>query len=134
MLSTLNNWVQPIKNALYDAYTGIVNYIGNPFEGLTDYFKSPANPDKVILDQLRNQHFAQINAENQKASPDYMQVAKNITEDTKQYINKIIAEEIKKLGTPPCDFSVVTLGSMARQESGPVTDLEIGFLIKEKTV
>ncbi|HRE32982.1 MAG TPA: DUF294 nucleotidyltransferase-like domain-containing protein, partial [Candidatus Berkiella sp.] len=59
---------------------------------------------------------------------------KNITQDTKQYINAIINADVKKLGNPPCDFSVITLGSMARQESGPVTDLEIGFLIKNKTV
>ncbi|MCS5711337.1 DUF294 nucleotidyltransferase-like domain-containing protein [Candidatus Berkiella aquae] len=134
MLSTLNNWVQPIKDALYNAYTGIVNFVSNPFDNLSGHFKSAENPDKVKLDQLRNQHFLQINAESQKASPDYMQVAKNISTDTKKYVNAIIADEIKKLGKPPCKFTVITLGSLARKESGPITDLEIGIVMEEKTV
>jgi len=127
-------WLQSIRNALYNAYTGIVNFVKNPFENLTSYFKGNSNPDKNELDNIRNQHFKAISDENSKPKPNYVQLAKDITQDTKKYINNLIEQEIKKLGNPPCDFSVITLGSMARKESGPVTDLEIGFLIKEKSV
>ncbi|MGE3319613.1 MAG: DUF294 nucleotidyltransferase-like domain-containing protein [Candidatus Berkiella sp.] len=129
-----SGWLQSISNALYNAYTGIVNFVKNPFDNLTSYFKGNINPDKQALDNLRNQHFSDISTESNKTSPNYVQLAKNITQDTKQYINNLIDQEIKKLGKPPCDFSVITLGSMARKESGPVTDLEIGFLIKDKSV
>ncbi len=129
-----SGWIQPIKDALYNAYTGIMNYVGNPFTHLANYFSKGQNPDRTQLDTLRNQHFSAINSEAKKASPNYVQLAKNITQDTKNYVNKMIDEEVKRLGKPPCDFSVITLGSMARKESGPVTDLEIGFLIKDKTV
>ncbi len=132
--STTSGWMQPIKNALYNAYTGIINFVGNPFSRLSNYFKKNTNPDRMDLDQNRNQHFQAIQAEALKSAPDYVTLAKNITEDTKKYITKMIDEEVKKLGKPPCEFSVITLGSMARKESGPVTDLEIGFLIKEKSV
>jgi len=131
---TTRGWIQPIKDALYNAYTGIMSYVGNPFARLSNYFKSDTNPDRQKLDTVRNQHFDAIAKEATKSSPDYVQLSKTITQDTKNYINNIVDEEIKKLGKLPCDFSIVTLGSMARKESGPVTDLEIGFLIKEKSL
>lgn len=132
--STTSGWLQPIKDALYNAYTGIMNFVGNPFAKLSNYFKKDSNPDRENLDKNREAHYQAIQAEAQKPVPDYISLSKNITEDTKKYVTKMIDEEVKKLGKPPCEFSVITLGSMARKESGPVTDLEIGFLIKEKSV
>lgn len=127
-------WMQPIKDALYNAYTGIMSYVSNPFTHLANYFNKNQNLDRQQLDNVRNKHFAAINTESQKATPNYVRLAKNITQDTKNYINKLIAEEVKRLGPPPCDFSVVTLGSMARKESGPLTDLEAAILMKEKSI
>jgi hypothetical protein len=132
--STISGWMQPIKDALYNAYTGIMNFVSNPFTHLSNYFKKDSNPDRVNLDRNRNQHYRNIQVEANKPSPDFVSLAKNITADNKKYITKMIDEEIKKLGKPPCEFSVITLGSMARKESGPVTDLEIGFLIKDKSI
>ncbi len=127
-------WWQRLKNRVYDHYQGILNKAKSPFAGLKAYFQQKENQDAVSLNSLRENQFSMINAESQKANPDYAKLTKSITADTKQYMQHIIDDEVKKLGTPPCEFSVVTLGSMAREECGPVTDLEIGFLIKEKTV
>ncbi len=127
-------WWQNLKLKVANAYNGIVDKIKSPFTGLSHYFKQKENKDSVFLNALREKHYNLIAQESNKPNPNYGDITKLISADTKKFINNIIQEEIKKLGKPPCEFSVFTLGSMARQECGPVTDLEIGFLIKEKTV
>ncbi len=127
-------WWQDIKTAVYDHYQGIVNKIKSPFAGLLNYFKQDVNKDSAKLLGLREKHYKLIQEEGLKTNPDYPSITRLISADTKQYIQEMLDDEIKKLGKPPCKFSVVTLGSMAREECGPVTDLEIGFLIEEKTV
>lgn len=127
-------WWQKLKNAVASAYSGILDKIKSPFQGLTQYFQNDINPDSTQLNKLRANQFAQIEAEDKKTNPDFVGVAKAITVDTKKFMQKIIDEEVKKLGKPPCKYSVITLGSMARQECGPVTDLEIGILYDKKDV
>ncbi len=127
-------WWQSLKQNVAMAYNGIVNKIKSPFAGLSDYFKQKENKDSVDIKALREKHFNLIAQESKKPNPNYGDVTKLISADTKQFMGQIIQEEMNKLGKPPCEYSVITLGSMARQECGPVTDLEIGFLIKEKTV
>jgi len=132
--SAKKSWWQSIKDNLYAGYNGILDTLKSPFIGLSKYLNKSNNPDKFNIDALREKQFALIKQEAAKGNPNYMDVSKAITEDNKKYIQNLISEETKKLGKPPCDFTVVTLGSMARKESGPVTDLEIGFIIKEKNV
>jgi hypothetical protein len=134
ILSTAANWWQTLKNKLSSAYVGILDKLKSPFVGLGNYFNQKDNQDKKAIDTLRQSHFDLIAKEFNSAKPDFNKTTKKITQDTKAFIQNILDEEIKKLGKPPCEFNVVTLGSMARQESGPITDLEIGFLLKEKTV
>jgi hypothetical protein len=128
------SWWQKLKNAVSNAYTGIINAIKSPFQGLTQYFTKDQNPDATALLALRKKHFDLIQAEDAKTKPDFVGVAKLITADTKNYMQNIIDQEIKKLGKPPCKHSFVTLGSMAREECGPVTDLEIGILYDKKDI
>ena len=59
---------------------------------------------------------------------------KTLLQETIEYIKKRISETIRQLGKPPVDFSIVTMGSMAQQESGLYTDLEIGILVKERNI
>jgi hypothetical protein len=61
-----------------------------------------------------------------------IQLASNITKGTIAYVNKRIAETVKKIGLPPTQFCIFTMGSMARDESGIFTDLEIGILVAKK--
>ena len=61
-----------------------------------------------------------------------MQIANKATQATIAYVNQRVAETIKKIGPVPTKFSVFTMGSMARDESGFFTDLEIGILVAKK--
>lgn len=61
-----------------------------------------------------------------------MDVTTQIAKATIGYVNTRIAEIIEKLGTAPTKFCVFTMGSLARDESGFFTDLEIGILVEEK--
>lgn len=125
-----NSWWNYFKNKCYDAYNGLL-YYANPFGNISAYEQSQAQVDAKNLSNLRDKHFSTIN--NSNHNDDFAGIARNISSDTKQYISTLIQEEIQKKGKPPCEFSVFTLGSLAREESGPVTDLEIGFLIDKKT-
>jgi len=61
-----------------------------------------------------------------------MQITAKITKATMAYVTKRIDETVKKLGQAPTPFSIFTMGSMARDESGFFTDIEIGIIVKEK--
>lgn len=124
-------WEQ-IKNLLGKAYTGILDLVKTPFDGVTKIFKG--NHDKQAIDKQRQSHFDLIEQESKKINPDYNDVTKKITKNTKSFLNRIIAEEVKKLGKPPCRFSVATFGSAARDETGPVTDVEVAFILENKSV
>jgi hypothetical protein len=63
---------------------------------------------------------------------DCVQLTRKITNATIDYVNTRIAETIKKIGPAPTKFSVFTMGSLARDESGFFTDLEIGILVTKK--
>ena len=128
------SWFQPLKDKFNAAYEGIISLLKSPFDGLSQYFSNSANPDQAKIEAIRKKHYGLIAQERQKAKPNYNDVTKTITRDIKQLVQELINEEIRRLGPPPCEYTIITLGSMARQESGPITDLEIGFLMKEKTV
>jgi len=128
------SWWQGIKDNLNKGYQGILEYVKNPFSGLSTYLKKGNNPDKSELDALRQKHFDLIAEEAKKANPDYNAVTKQITKDTKRYLQKIIKQEEEKLGKAPCKYTIVTLGSLARQETGPITDLEIAILPEKKDI
>ncbi|MGD9592226.1 MAG: DUF294 nucleotidyltransferase-like domain-containing protein, partial [Candidatus Berkiella sp.] len=131
---TTLGWWQSLKNKVYDWYQGIMGNFKSPFAGLKSYFMQEQNQDAKSLNDMRENQFNNIKAQSNKPNPNYAKLTRDISADTKQFMRKVIDEEVQKLGAPPCEFSVVTLGSMAREESGPVTDLEIGFLLKEKSV
>jgi len=128
------SWWESLTAGFNRFYEGIASKVSNPFTGLMTWGRQSQNPDRTKIDALREKHYQLIDKESKATKPDYNKITKIITQDTRGYINQIIAEEQRKLGKAPCEFNVFTLGSMARQESGPVTDLEIGFLVKEKNV
>lgn len=127
------SWFQTLKKAFYDAYEGIYDTISSPFRKLTTWWQGE-NQDKIKLEQMRAKYFQRIEDEQARPQSDYVKITKDISQETRDYVNQIVDEEIQKLGPLPCPFSIVTLGSLARSEAGPVTDLEIGFLIDKKNV
>jgi hypothetical protein len=70
------------------------------------------------------------------------------TEDPDQFTRSVLAdfscaiavflEEILRsgysiLGTPPCEFALISLGSLSRKEMSPYSDLEFAILISENS-
>ena len=105
---------------------------GPEFEGVKKLY-GQAVADRSNLAQLREEHIAKFEQEEKKANPDYLSLTPAITSDTINYINGMIQETIAKAGPPPTPFSLFTMGSMARDESGFYTDLEVGVLGDKKT-
>lgn len=61
-------------------------------------------------------------------------VSVDCTQKMLEFAQKIMSESLNLLSEePPCPFTVVAIGSMARGEATPYSDLEYIFLIKEKT-
>lgn len=56
-----------------------------------------------------------------------------ISMDMKEFMKIILNQSIKKVGSPPCAFALVGLGSLARQEMTPFSDYEFIFLIETDT-
>jgi len=63
-------------------------------------------------------------------------IYRELTADMKQLIRQMIADCIEEysllLGYPPCEYAFFGLGSMARDEMTPYSDLEFGILIAEE--
>ena len=52
------------------------------------------------------------------------------TADLVAFSRSIILSSMEMLDEPPCSFSVIGLGSIARGEATPYSDLEYGFLVE----
>ncbi len=89
-----------------------------------------ASTDRQELKALRDVYMKEYTQNNMKSN--CIQITNKITTATMAYVTKRINETVKKLGPAPTPFSIFTMGSMARDESGFFTDLEIGIIVKEK--
>lgn len=105
---------------------------GPRFDKLSQLY-GQASSDRSNLKNLRDKHIQLFSEEAAKPNPDYLGLTPGITTDMINYINTIIDETVHKMPPPPTRFEIFTLGSMARDESGFFTDLEIGILVAEKT-
>ncbi|MBF5059734.1 tetratricopeptide repeat protein [Candidatus Neptunochlamydia vexilliferae] len=54
-----------------------------------------------------------------------------LTEKFKDLIRLIVSKAVQFIGPPPTKFAVFGLGSMARYEMSPYSDVEFGFVIEE---
>lgn len=106
---------------------------GPEFEPLKNLY-AQATQDRKELNDLRERNIARYFAARDAQNPDFVTIAHDVTEETIAYVKKRITQTIVELGAPPTDFALFTMGSMARQESGFYTDLEIGILVKEKNI
>lgn len=147
-----------IKNVLLSTSLVALTTITSPTLAFTDTLESTSAAPKVKtrewgakFDVVKNT-FGQITEEKsklasirQKNSDDFKRLSangpvdmesflKSVDKENKAFMSTIIDEEVKALGLDPSTFSVFTMGSMARQESGLYTDLEIFFVVKEKNI
>ena len=107
---------------------------GPAFNAVSKTF-GQASYDRTKLADVRTKYIDVFNQEQQKSNPDYVKLSKQISDETIKYNNNIFYQTIEKMkptyGPPPTPFSVFTMGSLARKESGFFTDLEIGILVEK---
>ncbi len=115
------------------AYDGMLSSVKYPFQALSRLL-SGAQDDRDSLAKLRETHYQSIEQGHENPHTNYFDLSKLCTEDTKDWVNAIIKEEMEALGNPPVDFVVIASGSLARKEAGPVTDLEFAILLKEESL
>ncbi|HBN23285.1 MAG TPA: hypothetical protein DD412_08635 [Holosporales bacterium] len=117
-------YTSPLGKWLSDVY-------GASREQMTRWF-SDTEADRYGLKRLRDNAIDEYDYEVQNAVPQYNQLTKDISDENIKWVSKIMDSIIKDLGveTPP-GFSIFTMGSLARGESGFYTDLEIGFLVDD---
>jgi len=105
---------------------------GDKFQSLNKVFGQAQN-DRQELNEMRNKHIDLFKQMQDNGDEDYRSLTKIITQDTIAYINKRVQAIIQKLGPTPTRYSLFSLGSMPREESGFYTDLEIGILLEKNT-
>jgi hypothetical protein len=99
--------------------------------------------DKAKLANIRkdgSDKFLKLSAE---GSVDMRAFLSEVDAQNKKYVSEVFDQEIhvmmndpkfQALGMDANTFSIFTMGSMARSESGLYTDLEIFFVVKDKTI
>ncbi len=133
LVKPLGNGANPAKQLSPNPFKVKTREWGPEFKSLENLFGC-ATQDRKELNDLRQRNIERYLAIRDTQNPKFADLARDITEETIDYIKKRVTQTITELGPPPTDFSIITMGSMARQESGFYTDLEIGVLVKEKNV
>lgn len=105
---------------------------GSDFQEVENTFKQ-ASLDRSKLEDMRQKHMQLYEDAKKQENPDYTRITKMVTQDTIDYVNAISEDIIAKLGPAPTKFSLFSMGSMPRDESGFFTDLEIGIIIEENS-
>lgn len=85
-----------------------------------------ATQNRLKLHSLREDVISGLN-NGQRTAQD---ISLQFSQGMKQFVAGLYEEGIKKLGPPPCEYCVATMGSMARGESGPYPDFD-NFIIVE---
>ena len=108
--------------------------------------------DKRELKELRNEAKECLKSLKEKNSPHESQVTEKydgtnkfieraskirklceqISSKVKHFFSRVINQCVQVLGDPPCDYQVVVLGSLAREEMTPYSDLEWAILISSE--
>ncbi|KIE05160.1 hypothetical protein NF27_ER00030 [Candidatus Jidaibacter acanthamoeba] len=60
-------------------------------------------------------------------------ILKHNTSSTITILASMISDCINLLGTPPCDYAILGLGSMGREEMGPFSDIEYAIAVEINT-
>ncbi|WP_044882664.1 tetratricopeptide repeat protein [Neochlamydia sp. EPS4] len=95
---------------------------------IKDQFES----NRKILKEFRKGIEAKIQALSETpSSQEVMELYREIAQRIKIFFKQIVAQSLDTLGPPPCEYSMIGFGSLAREEMTPYSDLEFGILIQE---
>ncbi|MBS4165565.1 Uncharacterized protein NEOC65_000626 [Neochlamydia sp. AcF65] len=95
---------------------------------IEDQFES----NRKILKEFRKEIEAKIQALSETPSfQEVRELYRKIAQGIKIFFEHIVAQSLDTLGPPPCEYSMIGFGSLAREEMTPYSDLEFGILIQE---
>ncbi len=87
--------------------------------------------NRKLLSEIRASAIARI-AEDQSEPRETQALFAKIAQDMKSLVAQLFQQCLDVYGPPPCQFAMITLGSLARHEATPWSDLEFAFLIEEE--
>ena len=137
-----------VSGRLLDIQSNLVlSAKGNPLQCHFD-----SENDKRELKELRNEAKEYLQSLKEKDSPHESQetekydgttkfieraskikkLCERISLRVKDFLSRIINQCVQVIGDPPCDYQVVVLGSLAREEMTPYSDLEWAVLISSE--
>ncbi|MCE5316919.1 MAG: DUF294 nucleotidyltransferase-like domain-containing protein, partial [Parachlamydia sp.] len=58
------------------------------------------------------------------------QIMRDFTQEISLFLNEILKSGFALFGKPPCEYTVMGLGSLARKEMSPYSDLEFALLVE----
>ena len=135
-----NNMLKLVSRKLFDVQDNMVRVAGgNPL-----HCKFDSEQKKNELKNLRHEVKKSLESmesrrSSKKPESDLRLALKVETEEIgkladlislrmKQFLTAVIKECLEGLGTPPCDYEVIVLGSLARNEMTPYSDFEWAIL------
>lgn len=109
-------------------------FFASAYDTIVSWFKKSETDREAIAD-IRKKHIKLYEQEKLQKRPDFNKITQAISIETKKWIGSIIDTIFEEMNIQkPEGFSVFTLGSMARGESGFFTDLEVGFLVNDNAL
>lgn len=98
---------------------------------LRSYFKANDTIRKELFD-IRNEFIARYKAMSDEENPDYLQLSRELSDRTIEWITKYLDASLPA-SVQKSDLAFIGMGSLARKEVGPYTDLE-GVLVWDEKV
>ncbi|XP_028416714.1 uncharacterized protein LOC114540917 [Dendronephthya gigantea] len=101
------------------------------------------NEAKEYLESLKQKRSAYDSQEHEKPektnkfierASEIRKLCEGISSKVKRFLSRVISQCVQVLGDPPCNYEVVVLGSLAREEMTPYSDLEWAILISSEEV
>ncbi|XP_028391922.1 uncharacterized protein LOC114516594 [Dendronephthya gigantea] len=135
---------EKIDTAIFEAE---VKFIGKVFgAGGVDRYKkmeNKKNPNRQKLEEIRlkqtTEYFPALDrrpdwnsGDEERRCQEIEKIYKQIDDDMKCLVVEIFSYCCGIAGPAPCNFSIIGLGSMSRQEITPYSDLEFAILVESK--
>ncbi len=89
-----------------------------------------AGRDRKMLEEIRSKNTEKFFQIDKTPHGDYIELSKDIAVDLHNWLNDLIKEVIIRMGPPPTKFSMIYMGSLARNEGNLYSDLEGAFLVE----